>query len=80
MGYSQNTEADTTIVSSQKKKEIENTSPKKVKKKKEGFGESLLSLGKGFLDRLKYRFNLEAIEEKVENTKEKLKKKDKKKD
>jgi len=37
-----------------------------------------LSLGKGFLDRLKYRFNLEAIEDKVNNAKKKLKQQEKK--
>ena len=47
--------------------------------KKEGFGESLVSMGKGFLQRLKYRFNLEAVEKKVGKTQDKFKKKDEKK-
>lgn len=55
---------------------IEKTEEKDKKQKKAGFGDSLLSLGKGFLERLKYRFNLEAVEEKVEKTQEKFKKKE----
>ncbi len=60
-------------------KESKSHLKKNKKKKKEGFGETLVSLGKGFLDRLKYRFNLEAIEEKVGNTKQKFKNKEGKK-
>ncbi|MEL6559310.1 MAG: hypothetical protein AAFQ94_14060 [Bacteroidota bacterium] len=52
---------------------------KEVKKEKEGFGDTLLSLGKGFMERLKYRFNLEAVENKVEKAQQKFKKKEDKK-
>lgn len=47
-----------------------------AKEEKEGFGDTLLSLGKGFLERLKYRFNLEAVENKVEKAQQKFKKKE----
>ena len=49
----------------------EEPTKKAVKKEKEGFGETLLTLGRGFMDRLKYRFNLEAVEKKVEKFKKK---------
>ena len=60
------------------KKDEENESVKAKKKEKEGFGDTLLSLGKGFLERLKYRFNLEAVENKLEKAQQKLKRKENK--
>ncbi|MEL7144794.1 MAG: hypothetical protein AAFO69_00390 [Bacteroidota bacterium] len=69
----------TTVVVKAETEAIKKEKPEKVGKgKKDGFGESLLSLGKGFLERLKYRFNLEAVEEKVEKTQKRFKKKDNK--
>ena len=59
----------------QESQERQDPPKKETKKEKEGFGETLLSLGKGFMERLKYRFNLEAIENKVEKFKKKEDKK-----
>ena len=36
-----------------------------------GFGDLVMSLGEGFIKRLKYRFNLEGVEEKVNKFKKK---------
>lgn len=76
-GDSTSTSEKTEVVQpSDTKKKPDPKDPKKGKKaKKDGFGDSLLSLGKGFLERLKYRFNLEAVEEKVEKTQKQFKKK-----
>ncbi len=38
-----------------------------IDKDKKGVGDLLLTLGEGFLDRLKYRFNLGGLENKIEN-------------
>lgn len=74
-------EANADSTKTEKTKTVVLTSEKIEKpdeKKKEGFGDTLLSLGKGFLERLKYRFNLEAVENKVEKAQQKLKKKESK--
>jgi len=74
----QESTADSTTVAATKE-DVAKTKKKpdtKKEKKKDGFGDTLLSLGKGFLERLKYRFNLEAVEQKVQKTQKKFKKKE----
>ena len=72
VGYSQTFEVDTSVTS---KYRIVKTAPEQEsppedqtlapEKEDKGIGDVLFSLGEGFINRLKYRFNLdEAIEEK----------------
>jgi len=74
----QEVEKDSSVLVKKEIKIEQTENQPKQKKKKHGIGETFLSLGKGFLNRLKYRFNLEAVENKIEKVEEKLKPKEQK--
>lgn len=66
--YAQTLEVDSSVTSKYRIVKVTKTPESQVIQEPEedkGFGDMLLSLGDGFIKRLKYRFNLEGVEEKV---------------